>query len=71
MFLDARKAKALKAGEHLVIDGCQGLPRVAIVSKNTWTYSCTADDRRMKPVAIGQWGDSDILSNTIAKRVVD
>lgn len=55
MFFDARKAKALKPGDHLVIDGCQGLRLVASASKKTWTYRYKAEDGRMKQVAIGQW----------------
>ncbi|MDQ0082868.1 integrase [Variovorax boronicumulans] len=38
MFFDARAAKQLKPGEHLVVDGCEGLRLVATASKMTWTY---------------------------------
>ncbi|MGF6345969.1 integrase arm-type DNA-binding domain-containing protein [Variovorax sp. W2I14] len=38
MFFDVRAAKLLKPGEHLVVDGCDGLRLVASVSKQTWTY---------------------------------
>ena len=54
---DPRKAKLLVAGEHLVIDGCQGLRLVATKTKKTWTYRYKAKDGRMKQVAIGQWPD--------------
>jgi integrase len=38
MFFDARAAKQLKPGEHLVVNGCEGLRLVATGSKMTWTY---------------------------------
>lgn len=56
MYFDVRAAKLLKAGEHLVIEGCQGLRLVASVSRKTWTYRYKAvADGRMKQVALGQW----------------
>ncbi len=38
MLFDARAAKQLKPGEHLVVEGCDGLRLVASASKVTWTY---------------------------------
>jgi integrase len=38
MFFDVRAAKLLKPGEHLVVEGCEGLRLVASASKMTWTY---------------------------------
>ncbi|SES74970.1 integrase arm-type DNA-binding domain-containing protein [Variovorax sp. OV084] len=38
MFFDVRAAKQLKPGEHLVVEGCEGLRLVASTSKMTWTY---------------------------------
>ena len=38
MFFDVRAAKLLKPGEHLVVEGCEGLRLVAAASKMTWTY---------------------------------
>lgn len=55
MFFDARAAKLLTAGEHMVIDGCQGLRLVASASRKTWIYRYKAADGRMKQVALGQW----------------
>lgn len=56
MFFDARAAKQLQAGQHLVVDGCPGLRLVATESLKTWTYrykeSATG---RMKQVRIGHW----------------
>lgn len=36
MYLDARKAKASKPGEHYAIDGCPGLRMEAMLTKKTW-----------------------------------
>jgi integrase len=55
MFFDARAAKALKPGEHLVVDGCQGLRLVATTSRRTWTYRYKDAQGRMKQVKLGQW----------------
>ena len=60
MFFDPRRAKLLGAGEHLVIDGCQGLRLVATKTKKTWTYRYKAKDGRMKQVAIGQWPEVSV-----------
>lgn len=38
MFFDVRAAKQFKPGEHLVVEGCEGLRLVASASKMTWTY---------------------------------
>ncbi|MDF3822661.1 integrase family protein [Leptospira sp. 96542] len=54
MYFDARTAKLLKPGEHLVVDGCQGLRLVATASTKTWTYRFKLDER-MKQTALGQW----------------
>lgn len=60
MFFDARAAKLLKPGEHLVIDGCPGLRLVATATVRTWTYRYKAPAAagaapRMKQVKIGHW----------------
>lgn len=55
MFFDARAAKLLKPGEHMVISGCLGLRLVVSASRKTWIYRYKASDGRMKQVAIGQW----------------
>lgn len=38
MVFDVRAAKQLQPGEHLVVEGCEGLRLVATASKKTWTY---------------------------------
>lgn len=56
MFFDARAAKLLKPGEHLVVDGCDGLHLVATASKQTWTYRYKSPATGlMKQTAIGQY----------------
>ena len=55
MFFDARAAKLLKPGEHLVIDGFQGLRLVASVTRKSWTYRYKAADGRMRQTGLGQW----------------
>ena len=55
MFFDPRAAKLLQPGQHIVIDGCQGLRLVATASRKTWTYRYKDDSGKMKQVAIGQW----------------
>lgn len=38
MFFDVRAAKLLKPGEHLAVEGCEGLRLVASASKQSWSY---------------------------------
>lgn len=56
MFFDARAAKLLQPGQHLVIDGCPGLRLVATATRRTWTYRYKeVATGRMKQVSIGHW----------------
>lgn len=55
MFFDARAAKLLQPGQHLVIEGCSGLRLVVSSTRKTWIYRYKSADNRMKQVAIGQW----------------
>lgn len=56
MFFDVRAAKLLKPGEHLVVDGCEGLRLVASASKQTWTYRYKAPaSGLMKQTSIGAY----------------
>lgn len=56
MFFDARAAKLLQPGDHLVVDGCPGLRLVATATRRTWTYRYKAvATERMKQVSIGHW----------------
>lgn len=56
MFFDARAAKLLQPGQHLVVPDCPGLRLVATASFKTWTYRYKAPGtERMKQVSIGRW----------------
>ncbi len=56
MYFDARAAKALAPGAHIVVDGCPGLRLQAAETKKTWTYRYKSPvDGRMKQVRIGGW----------------
>lgn len=55
MLFDARAAKLLQAGQHLVIEGCPGLRLEVSTARKTWIYRYKSADGRMKQVAIGQW----------------
>src|SRR6202035_4454516 len=53
---DARTAKMLQAGEHIVIDGSPGLRLEATKSRRTWTYRFKSPiDGRMRQTKIGEW----------------
>ena len=54
MYFDPRAAKLLKAGEHLLIQGCDGLRLVASESRKTWTYRYRVG-KLMKQVRLGHW----------------
>lgn len=54
MFFDARRAKQLAPGEHLLVDGCQGLRLVATESTRTWVYRYKVGDK-MKQARLGHW----------------
>ena len=56
MRFDARAAKLLKPGEHIMLDGSPGLRLEASASRRTWTYRYKSPvDGRMRQIAIGQW----------------
>jgi integrase len=56
MFFDARAAKQLLPGQHLLVDGCPGLRLEVSSGRKTWIYRYKAADGRMKQAAIGgQW----------------
>ncbi|MCY1240133.1 hypothetical protein D9M72_529660 [compost metagenome] len=56
MQFDARAAKLLKPGEHIMVDGCPGLCLVASATKRTWIYRFKLPlNGRMRQKAIGQW----------------
>lgn len=56
MGFDAKKAKALADGEHIIVDDAPGLRLVATATRKTWTYRYKSPiDGRMRQVAMGQW----------------
>lgn len=53
---DARAAKALGPGQHLIVPGAPGLRLVATVSTRTWVYRYKSlADGRMRQVRLGHW----------------
>jgi integrase len=56
MHFDARAAKLLEPGRHLLIEGCDGLRLVASASRKSWIYRFKSPvDGRMRQIVIGQW----------------
>ena len=56
MHFDARAAKQLQPGKHIVVDGCPGLRLVASASAKAWTYRYKSQaDGRMRQIKIGAW----------------
>lgn len=56
MVFDARKAKLLAPGSHIIVDDAPGLRLVASNTRKTWTYRFKSPvDGRMRQVAMGQW----------------
>jgi integrase len=56
MQFDARAAKLLKPGEHIMVDGCPGLRLVAAATRRTWIYRFKSPvDGRMRQTALGHW----------------
>lgn len=60
MFFDARAAKLLKPGEHLIIDGAPGLRLVATDTRRTWTYRYKNHAGLMKQVKLGPWPEMPV-----------
>jgi integrase len=56
MYFDAREAKMLQPGKHIVVDGCPGLRLTATETRKTWTYRFKSQTGGlMKQVKIGSW----------------
>jgi len=63
MQFDARAAKLLQPGAHIMVDGSPGLRLVATASKRTWTYRYKSPvDGRMRQIALGQWPAMSLAS---------
>ena len=56
MYFDARAAKQLQPGNHIVIDGCPGLRLVASTTGRAWIYRYQSPGvDRMRQIKLGQW----------------
>lgn len=56
MVFNARQAKLLETGEHIIVDDAPGLRLVASATRKTWTYRYKSPvDGRMRQIALGQW----------------
>lgn len=55
MHFDARAAKLLKPGEHLIVDGCPGLRLEVSITRKTWTYRYRNAGGKLRQVSLGQW----------------
>lgn len=66
MHFDARAAKLLKPGEHIIVEASPGLRLVATASRRTWTYRYKSPvDGRMRQVGIGQWPAMSLAVATV------
>lgn len=56
MGFDARAAKALQPGQHIIVDEAPGLRLVATATTRSWTYRYKSPiDERMRQLKLGQW----------------
>lgn len=56
MYFDARAAKQLQPGNHIVVDGCLGLRLVASTAGKAWIYRYQIPlVDRMRQIKLGQW----------------
>lgn len=67
MRFDARAAKLLQPGEHIIVDGCQGLRLTATASTRTWTYRFRSPvDGQIRQLAIGRWPALSLAAAVVA-----
>ncbi|KQM68802.1 integrase family protein [Xylophilus sp. Leaf220] len=67
MQFDARAAKLLKPGEHIMVEGSPGLRLKATATRRTWTYRYKSPvDGRMRQIAIGAWPAMSLASAVVA-----
>ena len=56
MYFDARAAKSLKVGDHILIAGCPGLRLTATANRKSWTYRFKSPATGLiKQIKIGAW----------------
>ena len=61
MSFDARAAKLLQPGQHIMVEQHPGLRLVATATRRTWTYRYKSPvDGRMRQIALGQWPAMDL-----------
>ncbi|MCF8156691.1 MAG: integrase family protein [Rhodoferax sp.] len=71
MYFDARAAKLLAPGGHIVVDGCPGLRLEASTAGRAWTYRYKSPvDGRMRQIKIGKWPAMSIGQATTAWQVL-
>lgn len=64
---DARKAKALPAGDHLTVDGAPGLRLTATQTMRTWQYRYKSPvDARMRQIRLGHWPELGLPGALVA-----
>lgn len=67
MAFDARAAKLLQPGEHLIVDDCPGLRLMAGATWRTWVYRYKSPvDGLMRRVQIGRWPTMSHLTAMVA-----
>ncbi len=67
MAFDARAAKLLQPGEHLIVDDCPGLRLLAGATWRTWVYRYKSPvDGLMRRVQIGRWPAMSHLAAMVA-----
>jgi integrase len=67
MNFDAREAKLLQPGQHLMVDGCPGLRLRASETRRTWTYRYKSPvDDKMRQVLIGHWPAMSLAAAVVA-----
>ena len=63
MYFDARAAKLLQPGSHIVVDGCPGLRLIATETRRTWAYRYKHPaSGLMKQIKIGAWPEMAVAS---------
>lgn len=55
MYFDARRAKQLQPGDHMLFDGCDGLRLEAAPRWKSWVYRYKDAAGRMRQTSFGRW----------------
>lgn len=63
MYFDARAAKLLQPGKHIVVDGCPGLRLMASATRKTWAYRFKDPaSGLMKQMKLGLWPEMPVAA---------